>query len=43
MLTDPYEEVEDGDEVAVPETGTLPARTGSSKADLPEGGRPQSR
>lgn len=42
VLTDPYEEIADIDLDFQPEQGTLPARTGSSKADLPEGGRDQS-
>ena len=42
VLTDPYEEIEGIDLDYQPEQGTLPSRTGSSKADLPEGGRPQS-
>ena len=42
MLTDPYEEIADVDLDYQPEQGTLPSRTGSSKADLPEGGRNQS-
>ncbi|WP_394216606.1 BCCT family transporter [Brachybacterium vulturis] len=39
VLTDPYEEYGEGDESLVAETGTLPSRTGSRKADLPEDGR----
>ncbi|HJG90903.1 MAG TPA: BCCT family transporter [Brachybacterium massiliense] len=42
VLTDPYEEIADVDLDYQPEQGTLPSRTGSSKADLPEGGRNQS-
>ncbi|HJC69814.1 MAG TPA: BCCT family transporter, partial [Candidatus Brachybacterium intestinipullorum] len=42
VLTDPYEEIEGIDLDYQPEPGTLPSRTGSSKPDLPEGGRPQS-
>lgn len=42
VLTDPYEEDGYLDEGAGPDAGTLPSRTGSGKADLPEGGRPQS-
>ncbi|MGP9538258.1 BCCT family transporter [Brachybacterium sp. AOP43-C2-M15] len=43
ILRDPYEDVEEVVETAAgPDRGTLPARTGSSRADLPESGRPQS-
>ena len=38
VLTDPYEDDVDWD--FDPDSGTLPSRTGSGKADLPEGGRP---
>ena len=42
VLTDPYEEDGSLDEGTGPDAGTLPSRTGSGKADLPEAGRPQS-
>src|SRR5699024_9341924 len=40
VLTDPYEEIEGIDLDHQPEHSTLPGRTGSDRAELPEGGRP---
>ncbi|ASK66075.1 multidrug DMT transporter permease [Brachybacterium avium] len=39
VLTDPYEEIADIDLDYQPEQGTLPSRTGSARAELPEDGR----
>jgi hypothetical protein len=42
VMSDLYVDPEEAGEDA-PERGTLPARTGSARADLPEGGRDESR
>ena len=43
IMRDPYEEVEEAEENGDSSRATLPARTGSGRADLPEGGRSESR
>lgn len=43
IMRDPYEEVEEVEPEGAAGSGSLAARTGSSRPELPEDGRPQSR
>ena len=43
VMSDIYEDVEEVEPDTAPDAGTLPARTGSARAPLPEDGRDESR